>query len=290
MSFQWIPCTDLTGPKWNYSLSDVFEFVTKGLLTPFDEAGNPLLPGEFVEVLSKTYSVRHGNRLSWDEARINIEKAYDKRRKEYIKGETYLHVTLAETIAAKGHEQASKRALEDNLAKIDEEKNRYVSELLEWERFLTEHSEHPWQSISFTPREYKIELERIAKAFFKEAEVAVLEAKIAVCETNVFSFYKDGDMWLIGRCGHEAKLLHSKGLERIHFLLSRPGEEIYFADFPGNLRAGRSSISEDLKTTIERIRREYFCIAEYLSIAITTGNYLKYDHSPKVKWVLERPS
>jgi len=175
MSFQWIPCTDLTGPKWNYSLADVFEFITKGLLTPFDEAGNPLLPGKFVEVLSKAYSVRHGNRLSWNEARINIERDYDKRRKEYIKGETYFRVTLADIIAAKGHEQASKRALEDKLAEIDEEENRYVSELLEWERFLTEHSDQPWQSISFTPREYEIELEHIAKAFFKEAEVEVLQ-------------------------------------------------------------------------------------------------------------------
>lgn len=59
-----------------------------------------------------------------------------------------------------------------------------MEEARESERFLTEHSNHPWQAISFTPREYETESARIAAAFFRETEVALLRLSLLAAKDH----------------------------------------------------------------------------------------------------------
>lgn len=183
MSFPWIPCSELTGPNWNLSLHEVFEFVVTGWLTPYDENKEIMLPKKFIQVQYRAGSVMYPYGRSFDEARICVERVLDNKRKMCIDREIYCPSGLTAEEKAK-FEQVQTERLEDNLAEIDKEKTRRLAELVELEKFLAEHSESPWQSLEFSGLDYEIESVRIAKAYFKESEVNALEIAIKVAKAG----------------------------------------------------------------------------------------------------------
>lgn len=124
---------------------------------------------------------------------------------------------------------------------------------------------------------------------YEPGQTVEVEERKAAGKEITFSFYRKGSNWFIGKPDDAIPLLHSKGLARINYLLSRPNKEIHVTELE-DLSGSRSSVTESLRKAIATIQYYDSRIGDYLSATIHTGDYLKYNHNPEINWILKIPT